>query len=176
MAETKRLTIAPCSQADAADLREIVRDPMVANLFFVGRSTEVDYREAIAEYMEGDWQQHGRLHLAARTHSGIVVGGVSFNRIPREADSLLSYFVSPRLWCRGYGMEMVTAACSALPVELGVRTIEATVIRENSGSKRILEKLGFRFCGIYQDSGGVEFAPMLRYRLVGQLETTPGYT
>jgi RimJ/RimL family protein N-acetyltransferase len=130
------LVLAPFSDEDAELLDAIAADPRVAQAYWVGRPGRLRATFARPE------QQQGALRLCARTADGVVLGLVQCT------GGQLSYFLRPDAWGRGYGTEMVAAACAS--PELRMAGIRAEVIRENLASRRILERLGFRFSTIYQ--------------------------
>lgn len=142
---TQRLVLAPCCAAGAQQLARIMQAPQVHEPFFVGRPQLAQLQAEPGQWQqhEGGWQARREFNLVARlADGGEVVGCVQF--FPQ----LIAYFVAPHFWQQGYGSEMVAASCVDVPRLLGIRTLESGVIRENIGSRRILEKSGFRFSGL----------------------------
>ena len=78
-----------------------------------------------------------------RLRDGEPVGAVQF--FGRQ----LAYFLAPSVWQRrGLGSEMVEAVCRHYPPLLGLTRVQASVLRDNVGSRRILEANGFVFAGL----------------------------
>ena len=72
---------------------------------------------------------------------GEVAGHVSV--FPSEGDLEVTYWVDRAYWGRG----LATAALTALVAELPAGPLHARVAADNLGSRRVLEKCGFRKIG-----------------------------
>ena len=62
---------------------------------------------------------------------------------------------SRSIWRSGYGFEAAQAVYQHGKRTLGLAGIEARAHRDNLGSLRIIEKLGFRWCNDYESGIGV---------------------
>jgi RimJ/RimL family protein N-acetyltransferase len=159
--------MAPCDFDASQVLSCIVADPRIFEPYYVSRTAG---HETITEWTQRPeaWHSQSRLNLAVRLRScNAVIGLVQFT------STQIAYFVHPDYWWNGYGSEMVSAACLHIPCALGIRRLEASVIRENSPSRHILEKCGFAFKGlaIRDWSGGSGSVTMLRYERLYASET-----
>ena len=162
--ETARLSISPCDALSSREAVGVMADRLVHEPYCGGRSTHLHCRDREAYWAQhvDDYPLRGRMTLAAWEHDNAAfVGMVRFDK------GWLNYFVSPRYWGRGYGTEMVAACCRVMPCLLKLPRIHASVIRDNIGSKRILEKIGFTFVGLANRSwhGRPGSAVVLNYRL-----------
>jgi RimJ/RimL family protein N-acetyltransferase len=165
---TAALRIAPCDADAAQALAHITADPRVGVPYRVARCAPGDVAEDAARWPQGPdaWETTGRLKLAVRLHHGETVGAVQFT------GQQLSYFLAPAVWRQGLGREMVEAACRHYPPLLGLARLHASVLRENIGSRRVLESAGFVFSGLetrrWRGMQGI--ATMLRYERRGTSE------
>jgi len=166
--DTPRLCIAPCDNEAALALAKIVMDPRVYAPFYVGQQARFPAAVDLQYWIQlaHDWKDKSRFNLAVRLRgAGAVIGHIQFTPVQ------VAYFVHPEYWQNGYGREMLSAACH-IPRLLGIGTLEARVIRENIGSRRILEHIGFAFKGITTRAwgGGSGTVTMLRYELLEHRE------
>lgn len=162
--ETARVSIFPCDALASREAAGVLADPVVYESYCGARSAHLDRRDAEACWAQhvDDYPRFGRMNLAARQRaSSEFVGMVRFN------EGWLTYFVSPRYWGNGYGTEMVGECCRTMPRLLNLKVVRARVIRENIGSRRILEKIGFAFAGLTNRSwpGRPGALAVLQYQL-----------
>jgi RimJ/RimL family protein N-acetyltransferase len=160
---TSRLQASPASLEAAGVFAEIIADPWVREPYFAGRLPNSTSHADTAIWLQTAhrWQEARRFSLAfSLRDDGAVIGGVQFT--PRG----IGYFVARRFWRQGLGREMVAASCSHLPPMLGIELLDATVMRENFASRRILEQCGFAFVGMAMHTapGQSGRIAMLRYR------------
>jgi RimJ/RimL family protein N-acetyltransferase len=153
------IRIGVCDEGGKAQLAAMLSDPLVHAPFFAyGR------RDGIEARLE-EWRQlagagcDNLLFAATDAESGEVVGCVHL------IGDHLSYFVAPARWGQGYGGAMVAAFMDRHAGWERREAIYTTVVRENLASRRILEKTGFRFAGVFNARSGAH-APdrtMLEY-------------
>ena len=65
----------------------------------------------------------------------------------------IGYRVNERLWGRGIATKAVQAMTDYLFENVGINRIQATVMPENTKSKRVLEKNGFQREGLLRQAG-----------------------
>jgi RimJ/RimL family protein N-acetyltransferase len=168
--ETERLSIFPCDPRSLMELDGILNDPRVYETYFVAAPRGFD---STAPNGSRTLLSYGRprsrsLNFAVKERRlAVIIGAVQFCR------NDLSYFVRPEFWRQGYGFEMVDICCRSLPQCFGLEMIRASVIRENIGSRRILEKIGFAFGGMFNRpwAGRFGVAQILEYKL--RVEPSP---
>jgi ribosomal-protein-alanine N-acetyltransferase len=136
---TARLAIAQCRADDVPALYSIASDPRVGQSYYVGMPVGL---QPLSAQRNPNGTAGGALDLCVRRADGEIIGSIRFD------GGQLSYFVAPAEWGKGYGREMVDAACRHYAARLVPPVIHAEVIRENIASRRILERLGFRFTGL----------------------------
>ena len=154
-----RIRIGVCDEGGKAQLAAMLSDPRVHEPFFAyGR------RDGIENRLE-EWRQlagagcDNLLFAATDAGSGEVVGCVHL------IGDHLSYFVAPAHWGQGYGAALVAAFMAQHAGWERREAIYTTVVRENLASRRILEKTGFSFAGVFNARSGAH-APgrtMLEY-------------
>jgi ribosomal-protein-alanine N-acetyltransferase len=111
-----------------------------------------------ARYMRfGARHRRLRLLVCAR-RSGRIRGSISIGEIDRELGSAtIGYWVGARFARRGYMSEALGLALAHAFGRLGIATVSAYVLPENTPSKRLLARLGFERSGTapaYRAVGG----------------------
>lgn len=133
---TARLTLAPLSEADWPCFLALRRDPQVMR--FMGETlSEEALRVKFTSRLSGNV-------FIIRDQQGERLGDVGLqvsSQNPLEAD--IGYALLPQAQGKGFALEAVQAACDYGFASLGLTGINAWVLAGNSGSVRLLEKLGF---------------------------------
>lgn len=115
---------------------------------FVTRQAPRLRLEETREFLEGALSEpHGRVWAIQLRDRPTVIGGVDFGLSSAEKGSI-HYVLGRSHWGKGLMTEAVDAVCTwafaALP---SLRDVETTVVEQNVGSARVLEKSGFRRVG-----------------------------
>jgi len=143
--ETDRLLLRPWRVSEAAVQRELwtERDPRVP----ARRRIDAEGRPTLADFEEGVRSQRpsglGLLAVERKTegdvvgYCGLVEGGAA-----ADAEPELAYELLRRVWGRGYATEASSAVIDWAR-SAGLTGLSATVWDWNTGSRRVLEKLGF---------------------------------
>lgn len=79
--------------------------------------------------------------------SGRVVGDVAVGIEDQGRQATVGYSIAVSEQGNGYATEAVAAVIGALFAEPGMHRIVASIDPQNTASRRVLEKLGFRFEG-----------------------------
>ena len=132
---TARLTIRPFVPEDLAALHAIYGDADAMRWVDGDYSTIDRTREALAMHI-GMHAIEGFAFWAV-TRGGELVGEVGFGRLGDEVE--MGWTFRRDAWGRGYATEAGRAALALAPAE----RIVAVIRRENAGSIRVAEKLGF---------------------------------
>ncbi|MGU3414060.1 GNAT family N-acetyltransferase [Enterobacteriaceae bacterium C34A] len=133
---TSRLTLSPLSESDWPCFLALRRDPQVTR--FMG---ELLSEEAIR--LKFTSRLGGNVFMI-RDQQGEAIGdvGLQISAVnPLEAD--IGYALLPQAQGKGFAQEAVSAVCEHGFSSLGLSAVNAWVLAENSGSIRLLEKLGF---------------------------------
>lgn len=144
--ETERLTLRPPRRSDvgllslyAGDARVAKATASIPHPLPPGASAAFIERALSPERKEDVWIMDGQA-------SGLseVMGVIGLERMD-DSRSEIGYWVAPAFWNTGLASEAVEALLAANP--LGVKTVFASVFQTNSGSARVLTKLGFDYIG-----------------------------
>lgn len=131
IARTARLLLRTWELADAPALLRIYSDPRVYEHIPHVKLEDVAGAEAKIRLM-----QAGEMWAVER--DGELVGACGF---PRPGE--LGFALRPDQWRQGIAVEAAQACIEARPV----RRMVALTRPANTGSRRVLDKLGFRECG-----------------------------
>ena len=74
---------------------------------------------------------------------GKFAGSISVRR-ERNGTGAIDYWVAPPFWKKGIGTQAAEQAVNFGRNELGFKTFETCCLNENTGSARLLEKIGFQ--------------------------------
>jgi GNAT superfamily N-acetyltransferase len=158
---TARLLVANARAGDVPDIALALAHPEVGPAYTIA---DMPLEDVIAA---------GTFEGPAKTMLTCVARDVAdgaFVGVVRVRDGRLSYFVARAHWGHGYAKELVTFASEVLCPGLGLRFIEASILRENARSRRVVEACGFTFDELYENivrdaSGAARSLPTLRYVL-----------
>lgn len=136
---TERLLLRPLIETDAQAVETIASDPRVA---LTTSSIPHPYPQgAAAEFIA---QKQRLAGPAARTF-GVTLGReeplLGYNSADGVAE--IRYMISARHWGRGYATEAAGALLRHLVVDLGFRSVVATVMASKHASILVRRKLGF---------------------------------
>ncbi len=151
---TPRLTLRPLLPSDRCAFLALVRDsrelltPWIP-LNRVGEDDDAFFDRQLGSAREGDEAGHAWRRVGV-LGDGAIVGAFHLNAITRglgwHADAV--WWVGAPHTRRGLGTEGVTAmleyALSDPPTGLGLHAVHAGIDPENVGSRRLVERLGFR--------------------------------
>jgi L-amino acid N-acyltransferase YncA len=93
--------------------------------------------------------QSGGVHVGHQlTVSAILVGESRPVAGALVDGNSLSYFVRNDMWQCGIGFEFITTLCQGLSQCFHLTSLDASVLRDNVASRKILERVGFKFTGL----------------------------
>ncbi len=143
--ETARLRLRAPTEADAPALFQIMSDPLVLRYFGSLPMTAPEQALARARgFGEAFAERSGiRWAITARA-TGAYIGSCGFWRIIPEHDRAeIGYELAPAWWGRGIMPEALAPVLEFGFSAMGLHSVEAQIHPANSGSRRVLEKLGF---------------------------------
>lgn len=147
--ETERLILRQLTPDDAAFILRLLNEPSF--LENIGDKGVRTIEQAVGYLMDGpmrSYEVHGHgLYLVALKASHEPVGMCGL--IQREAfdDVDLGYAFLPEFWGQGYAVESGAAVLAWGRRTLGLTKVIALVTPSNTGSIKVLERLGFSFAG-----------------------------
>jgi len=153
---TSRLRLRPFEDADVDDLWPFVSDPALSKMMSWAAHASPE------ETLEFVRHVRGSLALGTGAVWAIEVDGKAMGCIGLEAIQFqmrawridraeLGYWIAPPLWGHGLMTEAAHAAVRAGFETIGLHKITVGHIVENIGSRRVIEKLGFRPIGRLED-------------------------
>jgi len=128
-------------------LTAILRDRRVAR-FLPPRVRHESGIQFVSRVLAERKRDGGPAYAILPVGSNEVVGQIRFvdwSRSDRTAE--VGYWLRRRFWDRGLGTEALRLVCRFGFGKMSLRRIEATVVSGNLGSRRVLEKVGFRLEG-----------------------------
>ena len=145
--ETERLALRELNLDDAAFISQLVNEP--AWLRFIG-DRGVDTLEAAQGYIQRSfvdmYAQCGfGFWLVARKADAVPIGICGLIKRASLADVDLGFAFLSRYRRNGYAFEAASATAAHARNVLRLARIVAVVTPDNEDSRRLLEKLGFRF-------------------------------
>ena len=147
--ETERLILRPIAKGDVSFLLTHFGHPDV-NRWLVDNNppkTEADAEEIVVFYTSGD-DTRNRWIIEIKDE-GRPIGTIGFHlwdRAHRRAE--VGYDINSAWWRQGIGIEAVQGAVEFGMGPMQLHRIEAFVHIENTGSRKLLERLGFELEGI----------------------------
>ncbi|QNM06472.1 GNAT family N-acetyltransferase [Qiania dongpingensis] len=107
-------------------------------------------KEAAADFICKCREYEGRDCFFAVDHDGEAIGGanVGFRTDVNCRTAGLGYWLGKRYWGFGIGSQIVKMLCDEAFSRPEILRVDAEIVRGNGGSRRVLEKNGFRLEGI----------------------------
>ena len=152
--ETERLVLRAPQPDDATSVFRIMSNPLVTRYFGTLPMTQM---EEATEKIEG-WtsafrEQCGIRWAVTQRASGAYLGSCGFWRlITRHFRAEIGYELDPAAWGQGIMPEAAASMVEFGFTVLGLHTIEAQIHPENTGSQRVLQKLGFVQEGYFREN------------------------
>jgi ribosomal-protein-alanine N-acetyltransferase len=151
--ETERLVLRKITPADQTDIFAYASDPEVSKYMpWDPHQSQADTFEYLASVFKryenhtpGPW---GIVHK----RDGKLIGTCAYHdwqRTDRRAE--IGYVLSRSYWGQGYMVEATRAMIAFGFRELGLNRIQAMCDLPNTGSARVMEKVGMRFEGVLRE-------------------------
>ena len=150
MIVTSRLRGRPLAESDLAELLVLHRDQRVLSAFGAAPGTADDTRHFLARKL-AHWQEHGFGIWMFRDPTATYIGRCGIHRWRNEVE--LGYIVEPSFWGQGFATEMATAVAGHAFTALGLSNLVAFTRKENLASRRVMDKVGFRYEHDFLDDG-----------------------
>lgn len=153
--ETDRLILRPFEERDIEPSYQLNLDEEVSKYTADGGVVSYDeIKRRIRENVMGDYAKHGYGRLAVELKSnGEFIGfsGVKYLEDLKEIE--LGYRFRSSLWGKGIATEAGKAALEIAFDRLQLQDLIGLVLKDNIGSIKVLEKLGFHYLDTIEDSG-----------------------
>ncbi len=153
---TGRLRLRPITEADIDDMWPIVSDPEFPRMMSWAAHTDKQQTAGYVRYLQDSFAQ-GTCVTWGIEYQGKLVGNIGLDDIGfqrrawRVDRGELGYWLAPALWGNGLVTEAATAVVRWGFDVLGLHKIVVGCLAENAASKKVIEKLGFRYVGASED-------------------------
>lgn len=150
--DTPRVKLRPQLASDADDFFPYVSDPELSRYVTWAAHTSIDEtREWIAK--AGEMLAKGTDIVWTIEHEGKAVGCVGLHgitwgvRAVRFDRAEMGYWIAKPFWGKGLMTEAATAATRWAFESLGLHKVTISCYEPNVGSRRVIEKVGYRYVG-----------------------------
>lgn len=170
--ETTRLRLRPFTADDAEALWPFVSDPALPRQMTWAAHADPAETRAWIEHVTQARAAGTDLHWAI-VHDGKLVGDISLLQIRWQLRALrvdraeLGFWLAPALWRKGLMTEAAHHVLLFAFDTLGLHKVTVGCFEDNVGSRRVIEKVGFRFVGRLEEDAWRDGAwhGQLRYEL-----------
>jgi [ribosomal protein S5]-alanine N-acetyltransferase len=143
----RRIRLRPLRLSDAPALDRVLRDGR-ATRFLPPRVRKETGRQFVLRVLREDRRGGGKAFAIIPVGSTEAIGQIRLlNWHPTAREAEAGYWIRRSHWGRGFGSEALWLTCRYGFRRMALHRIEAIVVEGNFGSRRVLEKAGFRFEG-----------------------------
>lgn len=147
IAETERLLLRVFNETDVEDAKAFWGDQEVME-HCLGAIPHDHLHKVLAAYAACHQEKGLSVYAVIEKESNRVIGSAGFNvRTTIESVELLFHF-SKTAWGKGYATEAATACVDFAIKNPNLKMIYASAESKNTGSLKILEKVGFEYKGM----------------------------
>jgi RimJ/RimL family protein N-acetyltransferase len=170
IAETERLRLRRFTADDAPFILELLNDPdFLRNIRDRGVRTDADARRYILDGPVMSYERNGfGLYLVELAASGAPIGMCGLVRREALPGPDIGFAFLPAWRSRGYGLEAARAVLRHAEEDCGLRRLVAIVSPGNTASRRLLERIGFRFEGMTRLADDASEVELLACALEGE--------
>jgi len=145
--ETDRLRLRPLREDDIPDWERLIfADPDVTRYLPGPDITPRERAERLYRAFTGHWERNGYgIWAMTDRETGDFIGQCGLNRIPDLGETEVDYALGRHAWGRGLATEAASAVVRYAFETAGLPRLIGFVIPENVASRRVLERIGFRF-------------------------------
>jgi RimJ/RimL family protein N-acetyltransferase len=143
--ETARLCMRPPTSADLEDLCRLTSDPEVMRYLGKGVRNREETESALVAAIE-HWARHDfGIWIVHDRENDRFLGRCGLRYFQDTPDIELSYSFGKPAWGRGIASEAAAASMNFGFEHLRLERIIAIAMPENTGSRRVMEKLGMHY-------------------------------
>ena len=152
--ETERFVLRTVTPGDTDDIFRIMRDPRVTRYFGVAPMvSRAEATRRVQEFRTAFVKRSGIRWGITRRGEERLLGTCGFWRvIPAHFRAEIGYELAPEWWGQGVMPEALGAVMTFGFTRMGLHSVEAHIHPANTGSRRVLEKLGFVQEGYFRDN------------------------
>ncbi len=152
--ETERFTLRAAMPDDAAAIFRIMHDPRVTRYFgMLPMATLEEAVQRVQGFQQDFQEQSGIRWVITPRGTTQCIGTCGYWRIINpHFRAEIGYELDPAYWGQGVMTEAIAAALTFGFTTMGLHSVEAQIHPENTGSRRVLEKLGFTQEGYFREN------------------------
>jgi [ribosomal protein S5]-alanine N-acetyltransferase len=140
---TERLVLTPYGMRDVDELHRVMSDPRVMQHVGKGALAWPEVRDIVARVV-ASWDETGMGWWTIRLREeGYLIGQICLRPDKDVSEIAVGYGLDAAFWRKGYGREALEAVVTHGFNEKSLKRIVATVRRENTPSRALLERCGF---------------------------------
>lgn len=145
--KTERLTLCKLSTADAGFILDLLNQPsFIRYIGDRGVRTLEDAERYILNGPVASYERYGfGLYLTQLKESHIPIGMCGLIKRDTLEDVDIGFAFLPQFWLKGYAFESASAVLAYARNTLGIKKILGIATPDNTGSIRVLEKIGLKF-------------------------------
>ena len=142
--ETRRLVLRPIEESDAPGLHGAYGDAEAMRFWDAPPSVDVaETASRIRQTLSAELRWHGMWALLAL--GGDFAGAINYHNVdPRNRRLALGWIVAPAFWKQGLMTEAAEIVLHHCFAAMEMHRIEALIEPENTASRRLATKLGFK--------------------------------
>ncbi|KGT10177.1 N-acetyltransferase [Elizabethkingia anophelis] len=147
----------PFEERDAEGLFLLDSNPDVMKYVGGVVSTKIEQSQQMIEFIQKQYKENrvGRLAVIEKS-TNTLIGWSGLKYLTSEINGMknvyeLGYRFLPEYWGKGYATETARAALNYAFNEIKTDVVYAMAVTENTGSNRVLQKLGFEELGTFLD-------------------------
>lgn len=143
---TERILMRQFNENDMEELYEIVKKNEVGQWLGLGKGMTIDETKDYLDKIISHWTTHNfGVWAIINLSNDEIIGHCGFRHIDDTEDIEIIYLLDPEYWGHGFATEAGKAAIQYALRILKVNNLTARVRNNNSKSKNVIDKLGFRF-------------------------------
>jgi [ribosomal protein S5]-alanine N-acetyltransferase len=152
--ETERFLLRAATSDDVADIFRIMSDLRVTQYFGALPMASQAEAEQRVQAIQTAFQEHAgvRWAISHRADGQLIGTGGFWRLIKSHYRAEIGYELAPEWWGQGVMTEALSAMLDFGFTRMGLHSVEAQIHPANSGSRRVLEKLGFVQEGYFHEN------------------------
>jgi ribosomal-protein-alanine N-acetyltransferase len=152
--ETKRFLLRAVAPDDTDAIFRMMSDPRVVRYFGTLPMTAPEQAERRVQGITAAFEQRAgiRWAITSRADGGLLGTGGFWRLMAEHSRAEMGYELAPEWWGRGAMTEALGAVLGFGFTSMGLHSVEAQIHPDNTGSRRVLEKLGFVQEGYFREN------------------------
>lgn len=151
---TPRLILRELNIGDAHDFYRILSDPLVLRYYLNDGPTSLEQAKDRLIQRINRWPNERGIRWGITfSHHNRIIGTCGFqNWNKRDRLAEIGYEIDAKYWRQGIATEAIGAIVAHGFTKLSLNRIEAWIVQGNTGSEKVVQKLGFQLEGTLRES------------------------